>query len=174
MEYKIKREKRKTLSMQILADGSLLIKAPFHCPDEWIDDFISRHEKWIRKHREFACQVPTLSAEEKKHLKAEAQKYLPRRTSELASQIGLFPENVKVTCANTRFGSCSNKKTICLSARLMLLPPALIDAVIFHELCHCRWMNHQKPFYDLLYSVCPKYPALRAELKKISPTLPRL
>lgn len=48
------------------------------------------------------------------------------------------------------FGKYDKKKhNITISGFLAKYEPKLIDLVICHELCHCKFMNHQKGFYDL-------------------------
>ena len=52
MEYKseIRRSKRKTVSLSILEDGRLLIKAPLFLPDREIESIVNKHDGWIKKH----------------------------------------------------------------------------------------------------------------------------
>lgn len=52
MSYKVDkiiRSKRKTLSLQVLDDGSLLIKAPKRINDKEIYAFIERHKDWVEQ-----------------------------------------------------------------------------------------------------------------------------
>lgn len=88
---------------------------------------------------------------------AQANKVLKERTVTLAQTFGFSVAGVKITHAQKRFGSCSSKRTICLSFRLAAAPLTLIDAVILHELCHTVHMNHGKAFYDLLLRILPDY-----------------
>lgn len=97
----------------------------------------------------------------------EANAYLKQRTALLAERLGVAISGVKITSAKKRFGSCSSKKGICLSFRLMAAPEALIDAVIVHELCHTVHMNHGKAFYELLLRLLPDYRARHKALCEI-------
>lgn len=97
----------------------------------------------------------------------EANAYLKQRTALLAEQLGVAISGVKITSAKKRFGSCSSKKGICLSFRLMAAPEAFIDAVILHELCHTVHMNHGKAFYELLLRLLPDYRARHKALCEI-------
>ena len=78
--------------------------------------------------------------------------------------MGLRPAGITITGARTRFGSCSSKRRISFSFRLMQYPPEAIDYVVVHELAHLRHMNHSAQFYALI-EYMPDYKARRALLK---------
>lgn len=58
IKTKILRSNRRTLALQILADKTLVVKAPFLLPQFIINQFISKNEKWIEK------KLKTLSQKE--------------------------------------------------------------------------------------------------------------
>jgi predicted metal-dependent hydrolase len=41
--------------------------------------------------------------------------------------------------------------------RLMLAPEAVLDYVIWHEVCHLEVMNHSPRFWSLVARRCPDY-----------------
>ena len=47
--YKIKRGRRKTMSLNIERDGSVLVRAPIGTESEDIEDFVFRHRAWLEK-----------------------------------------------------------------------------------------------------------------------------
>ena len=49
MEKKIVKSNRRTVSMRIEKDGSLLIKAPLSCSEKYIDELIVQKTNWIKK-----------------------------------------------------------------------------------------------------------------------------
>ena len=63
------------------------------------------------------------------------------------------------------FGSCSSKRRISFSFRLMQYPAEAIDYVVVHELAHLRHMNHSPQFYALIEQYMPDYKSRRALLK---------
>lgn len=86
-------------------------------------------------------------------LRHEAKRLLPQRLQQLASQHHFHYTSVKITNSKSRWGSCTNRKSINLSLSLMLLPCHLIDYVLLHELCHTIEMNHSERFHALMDKV---------------------
>ncbi len=87
----------------------------------------------------------------------KAKTYIGKRVAELASQHGFEYEKVTIKGQSTRWGSCSTKRNLNFNWKLMMTPPAAIDYVIIHELCHLREMNHSKKFWKLVARYCPDY-----------------
>ncbi len=160
MEYKLIRNKRKTIELSIDDDLIPLVKAPLKMSTEDIEKFVSKHKKWIETHvlkkREHAEKFG-LSDEEKAVLKEKSMSYLTERTEYFANIMGVKPTGIKITSAEKRFGSCSGKNSICYSWRLMQYPPEAIDYVVVHELAHIVHKNHGKEFYSLIEKILPDY-----------------
>jgi predicted metal-dependent hydrolase len=96
----------------------------------------------------------------------EAKRLLPVRLAELATHHNFAYTSVRITSSRTRWGSCTQRRTINLSLYLMRLPWHLIDYVLLHELCHTREMNHGPRFWTQLNSVTANQAhALRHELR---------
>ncbi len=98
--------------------------------------------------------------------------------------------SIRITKSEWRWGSCSGKNWLCFSYRLAEwldgslflssrgtrdLPQVeteadssyrqndkgkFIDAIIIHELAHLREKNHQRPFWNLVYSMMPEYESI--------------
>lgn len=49
--YTVIRSDRKTLSMQIGKDGTLIVRAPKRCSKAYIDEFVRKHEVWAVKNQ---------------------------------------------------------------------------------------------------------------------------
>lgn len=56
-----------------------------------------------------------------------------------------------------KWGSCSARRTITLSARLLHEPAEFRDYVIVHELLHLRIPNHGRLFRAQLSLYCPHW-----------------
>ena len=83
------------------------------------------------------------------------------------SKITGFEYNqVKVRDATTRYGSCMPaKNNLYFSSRLIMLPENVVDAIIVHELCHMKYKNHNKDFYNLVAIYIPDYKEIDKWLK---------
>lgn len=75
-------------------------------------------------------------------------------------------EGVQLKYNVTNWGSCSAKRNINLSTRLLFAPPKVIDYVIIHELAHLVEMNHSRRFWDLVAAAMPDYEEQEKWLKK--------
>ena len=110
-------------------------------------------QTWITK---------TLEAFARKRVK---ERLIPRLLN-MAAERSLNLNNVKVSSAKGRWGSCSSKGNINLSLYLVLLPRHLQDYVLQHELTHLVEMNHSPRFWARLDEVCDgKAKALRKEMR---------
>lgn len=165
----IRRSHRKSLAIEVLQDGRVLVRAPFAAPEETIRRFVEAHADWIaaalerqRLHRE---AFPEPSPEEREQLIERARRILPERVRFYSARMGVQPAYVHITSAKTRFGSCNTKRGICFSWRLMRYPAEAIDYVVVHELAHLLHMDHSAAFYAAVAAVLPDYRERRALLR---------
>ena len=116
-----------------LEDNTLKLQTPSHASTEGRRDMIV---DWYRR---------------------RAKSCLPIKTRQLADKHGFRYSKLRIKNQKTLWGSCSAKRNINLNLRLMMLPDAAIDAVILHELCHLRELNHGPAFWRLVKEVCPQH-----------------
>ncbi len=86
-----------------------------------------------------------------------AAEHLRRRAEDLADRTGLRPTRVVVGDRVTRWGSCSRTGTVSFCYRLVMADPAVVDAVVVHELCHLRHPDHGPRFRRLVAALCPDH-----------------
>ena len=149
-DYTLVRSRRRTLSMELKRDGTVVVHAPLRLSVEKIDAFVARQAERLAAHPE-----PTEA--EREALLARARSELPQRVAHWSRVTGLVPTGVKITGAKTRFGSCNSRNSLCFSWRLMQYPDEAIDLVVVHELCHIAHHDHGPGFYALLGSILPDH-----------------
>ena len=171
VEYTLIRSSRRTLALEITRDLQVLVRAPKRCSLRQIEDFVSRHEDWIREHsaiqarRAAAEAARAVTPEREQELRRLAAEYVPQRVAVYAPLVGVTPTGIKITSAKRRFGSCSGKNSLCFSWRLMLYPKEAIDYVVAHELCHIRYHDHSAAFWAAVARVMPDYKQRQALLR---------
>lgn len=104
-----------------------------------------------------------------KILTKKAHQYLPYRLDFWAQKFGYSYSGVRLSHANTRWGSRSSSGTISLNIGLMKVPEPLRDYVIIHELAHINHMDHSAAFWHEVGEHDPSYKRHRDLLKKYSP-----
>lgn len=96
---------------------------------------------------------------------AKAGELLRERTAYYGKLIGVEYNNVRIKDTKTRWGSCSSKKNLNFSFRIIMAPERVMDYVVIHELCHLRHMNHKAEFWNLVAQHIPDYEEQKAWLK---------
>ena len=98
-------------------------------------------------------------------LMRDARRHFTERLDHFAPQLGVRWASLRLSSAQTRWGSAKADGSIRLNWRLLHYRPAVIDYVVAHELAHLRVMDHSPSFWDTVATVVPGYPALRGELR---------
>jgi len=81
--------------------------------------------------------------------------------------LGVEPKPlVNIADLGFRWGSCSVDDTLNFHWRIMQLPPAVIDYVVVHELCHLKVARHSPAFWTLVRKALPDYQRHRAWLRE--------
>ena len=159
-EFEIKRSKRKTASLEITRDATILVRAPLKMPREAIDAFVTKNLAWIESHmkrREAKNQRENVSDERREELIHAAKIIIPEKVRYFAEIMRVSPTGVKITSARTRFGSCSGKNSLCFSWRVMLYPEKAVDYVVIHELSHIKHHDHSDAFWKTVEKYMPDY-----------------
>jgi predicted metal-dependent hydrolase len=90
---------------------------------------------------------------------------LAPRLHEIGQRIGFRCGRVYVKRQRTRWASCSRRRAVSLNAKLLFLPPELVEYVLIHELCHLQEPNHSWRFWSLVQHYIPEYRLLNRELR---------
>lgn len=97
--------------------------------------------------------------------KQKADGFIRHRVDFFSRMLNLPYDRIRITSAESRWGSCSEDNRIAFSYRLIMAPPDIVDYVIVHELMHIREKNHSSRFWQNVEEVMPSYKAQRRWLK---------
>lgn len=100
-----------------------------------------------------------------------AKRDLTERTLDFAKLMSVTPTAVKINGAVSRWGSCSGRKSINFSWRLIMADDNVIDYVAVHELAHLTEMNHSARFWAIVEGVLSDYRERQNRLKELQKKL---
>ena len=221
-DYKLKRQKRKTLAVHILSDGSVEVRAPYWLAHAEIKAFLLQREGWVLRQQllqrdrlarkpdyRHGAYHPFMGEYFPLHLSISGRRSAslvdgvlvlklpdPDNQAMVKGQLEswyrqqalqLFPERLyrcyhqlpmsilpfralpelKIRKMRSRWGSCSSRHVITLNSLLIRYDEAVIDTVIFHELCHLWEFNHSPRFYRLLTRLTPDWKVHEKVLEQI-------
>jgi len=72
----------------------------------------------------------------------------------------------KIKEQKTRWGSCSKSGNLNFNWKLIMSPQWVIDYVIIHEVCHLRYLNHSKEYWNMVSLYMPEFKKAQEWLKK--------
>jgi predicted metal-dependent hydrolase len=166
----VRRRKAKRYILRVDPDGRVRVTIPRGGSRREADAFARRHAAWIARQRA-SLPTPMVDLAGREGLKRRASDELPRRLHELAGLHGLTVTRVSIRDQRTRWGSCGRDGHICVNWRLVLMPDAVRDYVLIHELMHLRRMDHSPAFWQFVRAACPDFDASRAWLRRHGPSL---
>lgn len=117
--------------------------------------------------------VPTVGgfAAVERWYRAEARRLCAERAAIHAASLGVAFGRLAIKDTRSRWGSCSSKRNLNFSWRLVMAPAEVLDYVVAHEVAHLREMNHSARFWALVESLCPRYRDHRRWLRANGPAL---
>lgn len=86
-----------------------------------------------------------------------ARETITERTDIYANQLNLKYGKIKISSANTRWGSCSGKNNLNFTWRLIMAPLEIIDYVVIHEITHIVEKNHSSNFWNKVARIIPDF-----------------
>lgn len=155
-EIKIKRQKRKSLSMRLTYEG-FVVSIP-----HWMNPSDRRVKAFIEDGlKKFAGY--TLPERIQHNTQAEIREMV----AQWAAVMGLQPGRVTFRKMYTRWGSCSSRGNVSLNAALCYVPRELAEYVVVHELVHLRVFNHGPDFKAMMTQYLPDWNARQKLLRQI-------
>jgi predicted metal-dependent hydrolase len=99
-------------------------------------------------------------------LQRQARRVFEERCAHFAPLLGVRVARLRLSSAQTRWGSATADGGIHLNWRLVHFGLPVIDYVVAHELAHLREMNHSAAFWEVVRSAIPDIENRKAELRE--------
>ena len=173
--YAVKRTSRRgSVGIQVLSDTQVMFRVPKHFSGD-LKNLLGKYADWILKeqndfkNRVHPKETSRLPGEEAlKQYDTEAAQKIRESLNQFQPLVGIHPKKVSIGNQKTRWGSCNRHHDLRFNWRLVLLPPAILDYVVVHELCHLIHLNHSKSFWKKVESILPDYKEKRRWLRENS------
>lgn len=98
--------------------------------------------------------------------KSYARETFQKKADFYGGKMGVDFGRISIREQKTRWGSCSGKGNLNFNWKLMMMPEAIIDYVVIHELAHRKHMDHSAAFWQEVEKNLPDYKGRRDWLKK--------
>ncbi len=102
----------------------------------------------------------------KQFYKKEAQRIIGERVRHFSSIMKLYPKKVCIKDNRSNWGTCTPKKTLNFTYRIIMAPPEIVDYIVVHELAHLINMNHSPGFWDTVHRYIPEFKEKRKWLRE--------
>ena len=96
----------------------------------------------------------------------EAERLIKERVEYYAGAMGLKVRRVELRQWRRRWGECRPLEDLRFNWRLILVPPAVLDYVVVHELTHLQEPGHTPRFWQGVERVLPDYRQRRSWLNR--------
>jgi predicted metal-dependent hydrolase len=157
--------------IRVRPDGTVRVTVPRWGSKRDAEIFAHEQRNWIERQRRRVVErqdarTAEYSADQIRALRRRAKRELPEALLTLAAVHRLTVSRMSVRNQRWRWGSCSPQGHICLNWRLLLMPDAVREYVLIHELMHLRRLDHSRAFWKLVAQACPRYEEARKWLRK--------
>lgn len=171
IQYTIRKSKRaKRLRLAVYCDGSVVVTTPVAVQQFIIQDFILEKRQWIYEKLRFfrldTQAIRTFSENDYILYKKDALELVTQRVEHFMKIYGYTYNEITIKNQKTRWGSCSKKRNLNFSYKIIFLPEAMRDYVIVHEICHLMEFNHSKKFWQLVQKALPRYIEIKKQLQR--------
>ncbi len=79
--------------------------------------------------------------------------------------VGIKANKYRIKRLKTAWGTCTQNKNITINSELMKYDRQVIQYVVLHEICHLKYMNHSKEFWNMVEKYMKDYKEVRSRLK---------
>lgn len=162
----------KRIRLRISREGEVSLTIPKRVPLWMAELFLRSKAEWVRKTvREAATHLPNSVFPHGKDAYEEHRDralVLVTERVEYYNHLYGFPYGrITIRAQKTRWGSCSKKGNLSFNWKLAFLPSDMVDYVVVHELCHLKYFDHGKLFWELVEKGVPDYKSIRKRMKEL-------
>lgn len=169
MNYTLIRVRKRSLSLQVNAEGEVVARAPLYYPKFLIDRFVESKSRWVAKRRS-ALETPKPPSTAH-FAPAQLEQFIQQAVAKYASLMRLTPKNIRFTQVHSYWGTCSPSGVLSFNRSLRYGSPEVVTYVVVHELAHLRWHGHGVRFWELVKKTYPPAIAMRKLLRHLSHTI---
>ena len=186
----VERKRVRRLNLRVRADGTAHLSIPTHVTLAEAQRFLDAHAGWLRRRLERREGLRAECAAEERAdggrvplwgrlvelpegataeelWRAELARHLPEVACRMEAALGVRATGWQLRVMTSRWGSCTPATArIRINVRLAAYPPACLDYVVAHELCHLVEPSHNERFHELLATVFPHEREARAMLRQ--------
>jgi hypothetical protein len=168
--YTLRRRKwHPKITLSVRSNGAITVTAPVSMSVYLVERFLEHKKGWLSDTlaslpASFVRSPNDVRDEYTAHKEA-ARALVHRELARLNAHYGFVYGRVSIRNTTSRWGSCSSKKNLNFSYKVVFLPPLLVEYLIVHELCHLKEMNHSPAFWSLVAEMVPDYRARRKALQ---------
>lgn len=94
-----------------------------------------------------------------------AEKEVAMQMALVTRIVGIRPNKYRIKQLKTAWGTCTSNKNITINSELMKYDREVIQYVVLHEICHLKYMNHSKDFWNMVEKYMRNYKEVRSRLK---------
>ena len=96
--------------------------------------------------------------------KAISKWYLDKAKEKIPERVAYYEKffvekrgRIEIKDQKKRWASCTKEGNLTFNWKGIIAPANILDYIIVHEMCHLRYMNHSKEFWEMLGRVLPDY-----------------
>lgn len=166
IQYRIIKSKIKNIYIHI-KEGQVIVKAPVGLKEKYIQEIVNKKLKWIYKKIKEQQEIQkertndVIQTEDIQRL----EKVVIRNVEKYSRILGVKPNKVRIRNIKYAWGSCSSNRNITINLKLAKKEEKAIEYVVLHEMCHLKYMNHSKEFWELVENNMKDYKKYRKILK---------
>ncbi len=159
--------------MRILVarDGKVTVTGPLRASKKFLWEVFESKEQWVSQ--QLAKLEKSGHLRKMEETKQEYEEYKEKARALVHEKLQYWNQfygfnygRVSIRNQRTRWGSCSARGNLSFSYKIALLPEALANYLIVHELCHLKAFDHSPTFWALVGEAIPDYVKLRQRLRR--------